>query len=630
MKTFWLLVVCGLLVVAPPATVVFAQGAEETEEITLSLKEIGRLDIFEDRALSKADAVFNRGEYADAMAEYDAFLKKHADSYGAAYAMFRKGRCAELGGKQPEAIEAYAAVAKKYPKAVKYAVPALCRLGDCHTKAGAGEEAVKAWKQIGDNADYAKQPDAPAAMRKLVSALKKLNKAEEAAKYQKLIPATSVASTTTKPSAPSSAAGAAKTEPEPVDDTTKSTIRQHVRVEPDEAKLLAFYKTITPNAPADPAKTPEYWGWVMEGVMANGDFGWSERELRKTYYEKWIKLMEGKFPEADDFQIALARLHYGADRDRDKLAERLDAQFKKKKADTQRILTWVRAYKGNWTKTKEYAAMLDYETSGLEGIAKLIDILVNEQQESYLAKSTFKKVCEKIPFDKLSNDDIMKLITLSRETLEDSSTAKTLAEKLNLDKMSEKEKLELARKFLKLDPGMAEPIYAKLKDVDAGKMELFEFYLDGGESSKAIALADDLSKIEKYAKTMAQKKAQLLVAAKRYAEAITAFQELGNPPENLWRIVECHLAMNEPDKAVEQLRAIAAGHKAEAPKAVYRIAILYGDAVEEDPSNKAKQFAALREIVDKYPGTPEAKKAQKSIDDLGIPPANPEGITLGF
>ena len=35
------------------------------------------------------------------------------------------------------------------------------------------------------------------------------------------------------------------------------------------------------------------------------------------------------------------------------------------------------------------------------------------------------------------------------------------------------------------------------------------------------------------------KKAEMLQAAKRYSEAVAAYELAGNPPANLWRIVEC-------------------------------------------------------------------------------------------
>jgi len=86
-----LLLCCGFLVAS--GLVAVGQAQETQSEVSLSDREIGRLEIFEDRALSEADAVFNLDQYAEARGKYLAFLTKHADSPAAAYALLRKGRC---------------------------------------------------------------------------------------------------------------------------------------------------------------------------------------------------------------------------------------------------------------------------------------------------------------------------------------------------------------------------------------------------------------------------------------------------------------------------------------------------------------------------------------------------------
>jgi tetratricopeptide (TPR) repeat protein len=287
------------------------------------------------------------------------------------------------------------------------------------------------------------------------------------------------------------------------------------------------------------------------------------------------------------------------------------------------VLKWVQAFKGDWTKTREYAAMLDFEAVGIDGIAEAMDILYNEQKESYLAKSTFKKFAESAPFDKLTNDEIQKLISIAQDTLEDGATARSLIEKLHFDQMEEPAKLALAREYLEVDVAIARQIYDQLADKEAAKLELFEHCVKSGDTSEAISLAGELAEIEKYAEKFALKKAELLEAAKRYSEAIAAYRQCGSEPAYLWRIVECHLALDQPEEAIEQLRAIATAHKDQAAKAVYRIADLYGDAEQEE-----KQIATLREIVKKYPTSDEADKAEQELGEMGIPPALPAPPSL--
>jgi len=587
---------------------VSAFGAEEEkEELSLSDREINRLDVFEDRVLSKADAAFSREQYDEALGQYDSFAQKFLDSPVLPYVLFRKGRCAQLAGKLPEAIEQYQQMAQRFPGAAKYIVPALYNMAECHLQGGASDEAVKAWAAIAENEEYAKSPLAAAAVAKLAAVLSKEDKQAEAMAYYERM-----------------AVSLGDSGSELAQQAIGAVVRQYVRTEPDEAKLREFYKKIQPaadDAPDDPSKSPAYWKWVREGIQANGEFSWSERDQRKTYFESWAAIMEGKFPESDEFQIGLASIRYGADRDRDKWAERLDEQFKKhqQEGDWNRIIEFVRAYKGNWTKIKEYAAMLDYKTSGIEGISQLLDVLCNEQQENYLAKRRFQEFCENLPFDELSNDDVEKLILLAHEVLGDSTAAKGLAEKLNFDGLSDADKLKLARKLLKMDGAIAEPVYASLSDQLAGKLELLEHYEKSDDVAGALRIIDELAGVEKYAAKARAKKAELLRSSQRYSEAIEAYKLVDNPPDNLWQIVECCVAIDDLEKAVEQLEEIESGYEDQAAKAAYRIACLYRDAEETQ-----KHAAALRKVIDKYAGTAEAAQAEKEQELLGVPPAMPD------
>lgn len=600
----------ALLVMAGLSGVVRGQEEASRPEVTLSEREIGRLNIFEDRALSEADAAFGQEEYTAARGKYEAFLQKYSDSPAAPYAILRKGRCAELAGQPAEAVADYQAVVTRFEKLKKYAAPALFHLGACHLAGGARDEAITAWTKLTANADYRESPLAAEAGQRLVGMVStEGDPADVLAHYERL------------------ALDWRNGDDEVAQKAIGAIVRQHVRTEPDEVKLREFYRKIEKDAPEQPETTVEYWTWVSQCVLKNGTFGYYEREGKQKFFDHWLGVLQDKFPEAEDYQIALAKLHYGADRDRTKLAERLDAQFEKgqKKGDWRRVLKWVRAYKGNWTKTREYVGKLDFEATGIDGIAEAMYVLCNEQSESYLAKSTFKKFAETAPLDELSNDEIRKLIAVAQGTLEDSATAQSLAGKLHFEKMPEPAKLALAREYLAIDAAIARQIYDQLEDKEAGKLELFEHCMKNGDTSQAISLAGELAEIEKYKAEYTLKKAKMLEAGKRYSDAISAYQQCGDDPTHLWRIVECYVALEQPDQAIEQLRAIETGHKGQAARAVYRIAGLYGEAEE-----KEKQIAALREIVKKYPTSNEADTAEQELGELGIPPALPELSPLDF
>jgi len=593
MKRYWLLIGFALLgtVMLGPVSAQEAKEAEEEITIKLSDRDLKRLSIFEDRALSTADAAFAREEYEKAAELYDAFLKKLPKSPVAPYVMFKMAQCSQLDGEADAAVALYEKVAESYPKTIDYAVPALCKAAQCYVDAEKDDAAVEIWTKIATNPDYCKSPLGLNSVAKLTETLIDQGKPAEAKAVFEKMDADFIKANEDL---------AAKMD-ELAEQAAAKVVRQYIRDEPNLEKLAALYKELQPEATDELA----YWAWVRKHIRANGQFSWSERDKKKEYYEFWLKAMEGKFPESDDFQIGLATIQYAADRDRDKLAETLDAQFKKQKADSARVIQWVRAYKGNWTKIKEYAAMLDYETSGIDGINQLMDVLRNEHHESYLAKNTFAKFCEGIPFDKVSNDDLVKLINLAQGTLEDRTSAKKLADKLKLDGMSEEDKLKLARDLLKLHGEIAEKVYEQMTDKNAGKAELLNPYYENDDVYRGCRVADELIEVEKYADDARKKKAEMLVANKRYLEAIAALKELDQTPANMWKIAECYIALKDDDGAVKQLREIEKAVKDDSAKAAYQIAAVYSDDEEE-----VEQYVSLlREVTQKYPGTAEAKKA---------------------
>ena len=630
MSRLTLLLFCGLLMA--PGFVVVGDGQETQPrpEVSLSDKEVGRLDIFAERALSEADAVFNLQEYAAARGKYEMFLAKHGDSPAAAYAMLRKGRCAELSGQLADAITDYEALAARFSKSVKYAAPALFYLADCHRKNGNGDEAARAKARLSENKEFA---DSPFAKQPVASI---------ASPAPSQPPADGGTTTSTTPTVKLTLAeyeqiALAGTDPkdEAVAAAIDNVVRQHVRVAADEAKLREFYRKLHKDAGDKPQETLAYWLWVNEGIQKHSTFSYSEKTQREEFFAYWLGLMKDKYPDSDDCQIAIAQLQYGSDRDRTKFAERMDALFKRTagdapaadatKSDWRRTLKWVGAYQGNWSKTREYVAMFNYESGGLEGIHALVNQLCNEQNESYLARSTFKKIAETLPYEKLTNEDIRKLIALAHGTVKDVGTAQLLAGKLDFERMSEQEKLALAREFLAIDGSLARPVYDRLDDQVVGKLVLFKHYVASDDTSRAIVIAGELAKLDGYSEEFSLKKAEMLEAGERYADAITAFQQCGNTPEILWRIVRCHQTLGETDKAIEQLRGIEKADKKQAAKAALTIAALYGEAEE-----KEKQIAALRYIVKKYPNSKEAKEADGQLGDLGVPPSLPTDTVFDF
>ncbi|MEK6237679.1 MAG: tetratricopeptide repeat protein, partial [Planctomycetales bacterium] len=255
------LLTCAFLIAGIAPGFVLGEEAEPVDpEITLSDREIRRLDVFEDRALSGADAAFHQKNYADALGLYDGFLKKFPKSTSAAYVTYRKARCSELAGRLAEAAADYQATAKKYPTLSKYAIPAIYRQAECQLGAGERAEALANWTLLAENAEYRESPLAARAITRILAALEAKKDDPASLKYYERI------------------ALKWKLDDEAIMDKAITAVtRQHVRVEPSEEKLKAFYLQLHPKAAANLDKTPDYLIWLGTVVLQNGKFGYFDR-----------------------------------------------------------------------------------------------------------------------------------------------------------------------------------------------------------------------------------------------------------------------------------------------------------------------------------------------------------------
>lgn len=581
-------------------TAVRGQAGEEAAEPGLPDEVFKRLDIFEEQLLLKADNNFTAQQYKEAMAGYGRFVEKFPQSPAAAYALYKKARCGGLCGNKEEAVAAWQALVERFPDETAYAITALEEIAAYHREQKDDATAAATWAALACNPAYADAPEALSAVDSIARVLSaEEERTELLALYRRIAKS---GDGTSKPAARA----------------RKGILKYYVKTAPDESKLREIYRHRTDTPATDPAKSADYWLWLMNVVEDNGDFGWSEKDRRKKYYAHWIDAVGNRFPDSDDFQIALAHLHYGADRDRDALAERLDKRFTAGDTkDPERVFKWIAAYRKNTTKMREYIEMITYETAGVEGIARLVALLYEDLGSTYTAKNTFRNICKTLPYEKLSNDDITKLITVAAVTLKDDRRAQKLAAHLDLDALSEKQKRALAREFLEIDGAVAADIYAALEDTNAGKIELFDYYLKNGDTTGAIAVAGELEEVPAHAAEYGRKRAELLVAAERYAEAAESYRKAGATLPLMRLAVTYHVKAGQTERAVEQLREIEKTFENEAAAAAYRIACLYRDA-----ENETKQAAALRHVIRNYRGTPEARKAGVElarIDPLEIP-----------
>ena len=149
---------------------------------------------------------------------------------------------------------------------------------------GAGDEAIKAWSQLAANADYRESPLAAEAAQRLVAMIaKEGDPAAVLAHYERL------------------GLDWRSSDDEAAKKAIQAIVKQHVRTEPDEAKLREFYRKIEKDAPEELETSVEYWTWVGQCVVDNGSFGYYERDGKKVYYDLWLGVLQDKFLDAEDY-----------------------------------------------------------------------------------------------------------------------------------------------------------------------------------------------------------------------------------------------------------------------------------------------------------------------------------------
>jgi len=197
-------------------------------------------------------------------------------------------------------------------------------------------------------------------------------------------------------------------------------------------------------------------------------------------------------------------------------------------------------------------------------------------------KARWMEYYKLLDFSKMSNRQIRDLMSFLYDDVHDEAMARNAFEKLRLDEMSD------------------------------AQAELLRFYHWARDTKDGVAVADELAKVPRFAREAHFKKGQLLAWAKRYREAIAAFQRADNPPDNLWAIADCYARMGRLAEAVRQLREVEAFFKDHAPEAALRIARLYKSA------GKDKLYvAALRAVMKKYPKSRQSSEAHQHLERLG-------------
>jgi TolA-binding protein len=610
---------------------------DKVKEVSPSDEELKKLDRFEEHTLSKADQTFHKKQYRQARAEYDSFIIEFPRSKLIPYALLRKGRCAQLDNKRLQAIADYKEILDYFPNDVKYAAAALYFIGDCHHLNGDISKAIQAWIKLAEDEDYRRQPVGAFAINYLADYLVCQDKEAEAAKYYRQV-----------------AVDFRKSNADASKHACDAIVRYYVRGNPSEPEFRKFYTDMgTLNdrprtVPGNLTEDRDYWNTLRGWIRHFGAFGDTEDEARKAYYAYWAGQMQGKFRDdieyGDDFHVERANFTLLASGDQAQWIQLIDEQYNRLqgRAGWERTAKWIRVYSGKSAKVEQYFKRTDLRKAGKDGLVELMKAVWETPDARQLARG----MIDKLPFAEMSNAELADLalhfyeedqqltarflskIDFAKMTgtetaslaarfyRNDKLITRTLLAKVRWGEMEDEQIAHAARMFWSLDGTIVKDICLRTKDKAFGKWELLSYYHSrhhGWNPTAGLPLADELIKVEKYAAQAWWAKAEFHDALKQFSQAIAAYQNCQNAPENLWRIAACQVKLNKLASAVSQVREIENFFPAEAPKAALHVAHLYRNADE-----KKKYIQALRDVLKKYPESSQSKEAHVELENEGV------------
>lgn len=542
------------------------------QEVTLASADAKKLDPFEQQHLTRADKLFDDKQYRGAAAEYDAFLLEFPGSSALPYALLRKARSIDLDNKRYQAIKSYQEVLDYFPNNVAYAAPALYYIGQCHWGNGDLRNAMLAWRKMADDPQYSKHFLACNALKMLAENFEKQDEITQAVKYY-----SQAASTFRR-----SNANVAR-------DAMRKVVDYQFRINPNAEMLRRFFDDVQgfehnpQNLPKEEDEIDRlFWSFVIGHIHRYGGmFDENSEKEKKDFYAYWSRIMQNKYPDWVDFQLAQIEAQYRSDgnerRKFDSLDRFLNRPENKNNPDT--IIKAIGICGDDSKKIEEYYAKLDFGQLDNSQKIQLMFILAGYGKYQ-MAMSVFSR--------------------------------------LDLADMNDQARYHLMRRLWEpvrqgMDMDCLVRVSESYNNLDNGRMELLEFIYRYKSSQDAMPVVDALRKSPNHASRALYLFGIMYQRERKYQEAIDTFYEADNPPDNLFRIVDCYNSMDRLNSAAETTMHIENFFPGQAARASLRRAYLYRDAKMEE-----QYVAGLRYIMNKYPKSSESSTAHVELQKMGI------------
>ncbi len=545
---------------------------EEEPNLPAAMQQ--KMDEGERNELAKADKKYTAKAFKEAVPLYDVYLASFPKGVAVPYAILKKGRAMMLQLHRKQAIVTFQEILDYFPNQVEMAAFAVYFQGQAHFLNGDDGEAVKVWSMLARDEGYRTQPIAAFALVRLADYLVSQGKAPQAVPYLWQI-----------------AIDFRGTNPRAAHSAIQKVVAHHTRTAIAEPKLREFWLltkgwgdrpvAVEPDAKIDRA----YWWAVVGSVRAQGNFPADQAELCKRYFATWVELLDNRFADWDDYQLALADFRLNADGDRKKWLARLVDQYQRgqKPGDYDRTLRWLQLVAVDKESARFYFSKLDQGKMSYAQVRRLLDLLYQQVKEPELGRA----VSERIDPATLNDDQRADLTAFYWRVNEEAAGLR---------------------------------INAMISDGDKATFQRLEYFAgligkkDGAKYlDLVIAAADALNKNPAYAQKAAMTKGNCLFKSKKYPEAIVAFRQADLPPTSIFKISECLVADGKIPQAVQELHDLEALFPTGKAKAAQGVASIYINAKQRENA-----IAELRRIMATYPKTPESSWAHERLEGFGV------------
>jgi len=588
----WQIKVCrtALLLLAVGITALGNPEFDDAWDWPLPPRLYGALSQGERTQFAGAEKLLRDGKFDAAAVEFEKFLVQNKGTAVRAHALLLQGYSLHLAGKRNTAIARYMELLDTYAESLDQSVPAAFLMGWAHRQNGNPEMAIEAWEQLIANERHLEHALTDRALLELATNDERQKKTRQAEQRLEKIIELFVNAFVRPPKAALEAHAR----------LTRLCI-QEGRYPALEALLQKPVPYVKPGNPAAKADyVHRYATEVLKTMQADGQrrfFAWFrdrlpdyERARRQDeYFEKAMQLALA-IGAQDDWNALAARMHqYTENQPSATLAQAAERMTRQLVAATQA------KWKVNplWTPFFEMV-LKKGEALNTAGQIRLYGGVAGAMPRPLFPDGT----PEAVFWDTL----IARMTDLYAGMLNperDEGLASLINRLVGVQRHAH-----------------AHRLVDRIESAPFGMQKKAEILVDEKKYAEALATCEaiEASDTGRYAAWALETRATLFAEPlARYADAILLYQQINDPPRTLWAIVACHEKAGAPADAVAVCNEIENFFPEAAPQAAYRKAMIWHQV-----NDRKQAIAAFRAVLRKYPRHAEAAQAHQMQEKYGF------------